>query len=80
MKRTVSEEELKELLKFDDWQCEICSHPIRIELSGAHKEFKIGVLREHLKKHAFPWRDPNNETINDFWMFTGVKKQKPFIK
>ncbi|MGZ8926743.1 MAG: hypothetical protein ACXW2E_12845 [Nitrososphaeraceae archaeon] len=73
----MSEDDIFELTKFDKWQCEICGVKVKAELRGYDQKQKLKLMRNHLQLHTFPFRDPKDESINDYWCFSGEKIQEP---
>ena len=73
--RTMTDDQIFELCKYDIFQCEICGVKVKMDLRGYDQKQKLKKLRDHLQIHTFPFRDPNNESQNDFFCFTGEKTQ-----
>ena len=76
IEHTVSEEQFDILINnYNRWECELCKEKIWVEMNGADRDYKISKLKDHMRRHTYPYRDPLNEKMDDFWFFTGERVQ-----
>ncbi|MGI9011111.1 MAG: hypothetical protein ACR2F1_07985 [Nitrososphaeraceae archaeon] len=81
MDHELTQEEYDILINnYNRWECDICKAKVGVEMNGADNGYKIGKLRDHVNKHGYPYIDPNNESINDFWPYRGESIQKPRVR